>query len=305
MAGGAFLAADWGTTNLRVWRVGEDGQVQQGAEFPLGVSRLAPGEAAARFAAEVRPALAAEGLPALLCGMVGSTLGWTVAPYLDCPADLTTLADGLTRVAPGVRIVAGLRCAGLTGPDVMRGEETQVLGWLAGDAARARGRRLLCLPGTHAKWVLVEDGAVVRFATAMTGELYDLLGAHSVLRFAPPAGDDAAPFDLAAFDRGVAAAGDGGALAARLFGLRGLTLAGQLAVGSAGAWLSGLLIGAEIAAVAPLMGAGADSGLDIIGEAHLANLYRRVWEGGGRRCSVCPGGEAVLAGLTRLWRAAP
>ncbi len=300
MADGAFLAADWGTTNLRAWRVGADGAVLQSADFSLGVSRLAPGEAATRFEAEVRPALGAEGLPALLCGMIGSTLGWTVAPYIDCPTSPETLAAGLIEAAPGVRIVPGLRCVGLVGPDVMRGEETQILGWLAADAARARGRHLLCLPGTHSKWVKIEDGAVTRFVTAMTGELYALLGAQSVLRFGPGQAQD-----LEAFDRGAAAAGDGGALSARLFSLRGLTLAGLVSPATAPSWLSGLLIGAEIAGLWPLMAGDAPGRVEFVGEPSLCALYARAL---GAKCShfgLTDGQAAAIDGLKAIWKAAP
>ena len=173
----AFLACDWGTTNLRAWVVGDDGRALSRREFAeLGVSRLQPGEAAKRFVEQVRPAMQAETLPAILCGMAGSTLGWAVVPYEDAPVGLERLASRLTRVeapGPAVRIVPGVRSAGVAGaPEVMRGEETQALGWVADDAARRRGRRVLCHPGTHAKWIILEDGEIGRFVTAMTGELY-------------------------------------------------------------------------------------------------------------------------------------
>ncbi len=304
MASGPFLAVDWGTTNVRAWRLGESGAVDGRAEFPLGVSRLPPGEAVRRFEAEVRPALGAETLPALLCGMIGSNLGWTLAPYLDCPASPRALAGALVRAGPDAWIVPGLRCEGLAGPDVMRGEETQVLGWLAADPARERGRHGLCLPGTHAKWVVLEDGAVSRFATAMTGELYDLLGAHGVLRF-PPREGPSPPLDDAAFDAGVRAAGDGGALSARLFGLRGLTLNDRLDPASAPAWLSGLLIGAEIAALWPLVGKGVGGEIHLVGESRLTDLYGRVLAARGLAWSAASGEDTVLSGLRRIWSEIP
>ncbi len=298
MIDNGFLALDWGTTNLRGWRLGPDGAVRQAAEFPLGVSRLALGEAAIRFEAEVRPALGGEGLPVLACGMIGSNLGWVLAPYVDCPASLESLAAGLVEAAPGFRIVPGLRCEGLAGPDVMRGEETQILGWLAADPAHWRGRWLLCLPGTHAKWVRVDDGVVSRFATAMTGELYSLLGDHGVLRFGPEPIDDAD-----AFDRGLAAAGDGGALTARLFGLRGLTLSGRLPAASAPSWLSGLLIGAEIAALHPMLRDDDDEPVALLGDGELCARYGRVLSVRGVPAVIWGGESTVLAGLQRIWEA--
>ena len=190
-----FLAVDWGTTNLRAWVI-EGGAVARARDFPLGVSKLAPGEASERFAHTVRPALGAEDLPAIACGMVGSNIGWEEVGYFDCPADLTALAGGLRRVkaeGPPVLIVPGLRCRRPDGcVDVMRGEEVQVLGWAAGAPERRRGARLVCHPGTHAKWVRLVDGRVEHFVTAMTGELFDLLRKHSVLQVADGPDDDGA-----------------------------------------------------------------------------------------------------------------
>jgi 2-dehydro-3-deoxygalactonokinase len=308
MSSGPFLAVDWGATNVRAWRLDEGGAVVQRAEFPLGVAQLRPGEAAARFESEVRLALGAQGLPALLCGMIGSTLGWANAPYLDCPVSLAKLAGSLLEVAPGVRIVPGLTCGGLIGPDLMRGEETQVLGWQAADPARLYGRHLLCHPGTHAKWVRIEEGAVTRFVTAMTGELYDVLGTHSVLKFSAPPSDDNADveaFDPQAFDRGAAAAGDGGALASRLFGLRGLTVSGQLPAAAAPSWLSGLLIGAEIASLWPVVAEADEKMVHVVGAARLCDRYARVLTARGVGCELADGETAVTAGLTRIWAAAP
>jgi 2-dehydro-3-deoxygalactonokinase len=303
MSSGPFLAVDWGTTNVRAWRLDADGTVLRKAEFPLGVSQLDPGEAAARFESDIRPALEAQDLPALLCGMIGSTLGWANAPYLDCPVSLAKLAGKLLEVAPGVRIVPGLTCAGLIGPDVMRGEETQVLGWQAADPARLYGRHLLCHPGTHAKWVRMEEGAVTRFITAMTGELYDVLGTHSVLRFDPAPGED--DFDPEVFDKGVAAAGDGGALASRLFGLRGLTVSAQLPASAAPSWLSGLLIGAEVASLWPVIAEADEKVVHVVGAARLCDRYARVLIKRGVGCEIADGEAAAIAGLVRIWAAAP
>ena len=198
MAAATLLACDWGTTNLRGWTLDAAGAVVKHVEMAIGVSALAPGEAAQRFERDVRPALDAAGLPAILCGMVGSNLGWALAPYADCPAGFAELARSALQVAPQVRIVPGLRCTGLTGaPDVMRGEETQILGWLAQHPERQRGRHLVCHPGTHAKWVVVEEGRIMRFVTAMTGELFSVLSKHSILRHDAPA------TDVAAFAAGV------------------------------------------------------------------------------------------------------
>jgi 2-dehydro-3-deoxygalactonokinase len=294
MGAPVLLACDWGTTNLRAWTLDKDGAVVAQRDFALGVSKLAPGEAARRFEAEVRPGLGAQRLPAILCGMIGSNLGWTAAPYADCPASLADLAGGLTPVADGVRIVPGLRCDGIAGsPDVMRGEETQVLGWLAQHPDRRFGRHVICHPGTHAKWVLVEDGRVVRFVTAMTGELFAVLSAHSVLK------SDAPATDAAAFDQGLAAAGKGDALAARLFTARARVVGGKADVRSTPSYLSGLLIGAEAASVPGLLGEP-PTHVSLLGDGALCDLYRKALTRNGVEVEVFDGEAAAVAGLFAL-----
>ncbi len=288
------LVCDWGTTHLRAWTLDAAGEVIARLDLPRGVGGLAPGEAERVFHAEVQIPLGAAGLPALLCGMVGSTLGWRTVPYLACPAGAEDLAAGMAEAAPGVRIVPGLRGEGPLGaPDVMRGEETQILGWLAMDPARGLGDHVLCLPGTHAKWVQVSQGRIVRFVTAMTGELFALLMTHSVLR----AGVQ--PDDRAAFAAGLAAAGDGDALAARLFTARSRVVAGGAPADSTAAFVSGLLIGAEVAAVPALLGASAPK-VTLLGEARLCGLYAQALTHHQISAEICDGEAAVLAGLAQL-----
>ena len=294
MADAVLLACDWGTTNLRAWTLKAQGKIVDQRDFPLGVAKLAPGEAAERFQSEVRPALDAQSTPAILCGMIGSNLGWRAVPYADCPAGLGDLAQALTEVAPGVRIVPGLRCEGIAGaPDVMRGEETQILGWLAQHPDRATGRHVLCHPGTHAKWVLIEEGRIIRFVTAMTGELFAVLGQHSVLRSDAPANDDAA------FDQGVAAAGGGDALAARLFTARARVVGGKADAASTSSYLSGLLIGAEVASVPQLLGEPPQS-VALLGDAILCDRYHRALASAGVAVEVFDGETAAIAGLFAL-----
>jgi 2-dehydro-3-deoxygalactonokinase len=300
MGEAALLACDWGTTNLRAWTLDADGEVVAHREFDLGVSRLAPGEAAERFRDEVRPAFGAETLPAILCGMVGSNLGWTVAPYADCPAGLEELARCLVPVDAGgawVRIVPGMRSEGLAGnPDVMRGEETQLMGWLAQHPDRRRGRQVICHPGTHAKWMLVEDGRLVRFVTAMTGELFAVLGRHSVLKSEAPADDQEA------FGEGLAAAGEGDALAARLFTARARVVGGDKLPASTPSYLSGLLIGAEVAAVPRLLGLTGGEPVALLGDARLCELYGAALERRGVSNEIFDGETAAVAGLFALFR---
>lgn len=301
MPASAFLAVDWGTTNLRAWVVGAGGRPGPKRDFPHGIATLQPGGAARCFVEVVRPAMGAEDLPAILCGMVGSNLGWMTVPYFDCPAGLSALAGGLHRApahGPPVYIVPGLRCRRPDGaPDVMRGEETQILGWMAAAPERLSGARLVCHPGTHAKWVRLDGGRIERFVTAMTGELFAVLRKHSVLQT-----EDAAD-DPAAFALGLEAAGDGGALASRLFTVRSRVVGGDMRPEAAKSYLSGVLIGAEVAGVPPLLGAAPDEPVALIGDPGLCERYRTALERRGVSASAHDGDEAVLSGLTALFEA--
>lgn len=296
----ALLACDWGTTNLRAWTLDAAGKVLAGRDFALGVSGLQAGEAARRFRSEVRPALGAEGLPAVLCGMIGSNLGWCVAPYLDAPIGLDDLAAALVAPADAdgwVRIAPGVRSGGLAGAgDVMRGEETQLFGWLELNPERARGRHVVCHPGTHAKWMVLEDGRLTHFVTAMTGELFAVLRKHSVLK------SDASPDDPAAFAKGLAAAGEGDALAARLFTARARVVGGGEPAETTPAYLSGLLIGAEAASLPKLLGLEAGASVAVLGDAMLCRLYRQALEARGLNCETFDGEAAAVAGLFALHR---
>lgn len=300
--GTALLACDWGTTNLRAWTLDAGGGIVGDRDFPgLGVSQIGAGEAERRFREEVRPALGAEGLPAILCGMVGSNLGWREAPYVDAPAGPDDLARRLMAVegTDWVRIVPGVRFEGFNGRgDVMRGEETQAFGWLAADPARRQGRRVICHPGTHAKWMVLEEGRLVRFVTAMTGELFAVLKAHSVLKSEAPADD------MDAFDEGCAAAGDGDALAARLFTARARVVGQGRPAESTPAYLSGLLIGAEVAALPRLLGCEGLAHVDLLGDPALCALYARALERRGVSSDLHDGEAAAVAGLFDLYRKA-
>ncbi len=298
MTGAAtLLACDWGTTNLRAWTLGDDGTVLKDQAFPFGVGRLHPGEAPRRLA-EVRAALGALGLPAILCGMVGSNLGWVATPYADLPADLADLAAGLVEVgdpAGRVRIVPGLRTIGFNGAgDVMRGEETQLFGWLAARPERRTGRQVVCHPGTHTKWMVVEEGRLVAFCTAMTGELFAVLTKHSVLK------SEASADDVAAFEEGLNAAGAGDALAARLFTARGRLVAQGRAPESASSYLSGLLIGADVAATPALIGIGSAEPVALLGDLELCAHYGRALASRGRGYEIFDGEAAAIAGLHAL-----
>jgi len=303
-----FIAGDWGTSRLRLWLCARDGA-------PLD-SRTGPGAASTggRFA-ETLALLTAEwqgrhgALPAVLCGMVGSNIGWVNAPYVACPSMPQQIIEACVVPVDGrVRIVPGLSCRNRFGaPDFLRGEETQILGALHLAPVLRQGHALLCLPGTHTKWAAMRDGLVEEFLTAPAGEVFALLCAHSVLvRKSADAGTE---FDHTAFAQAVAASNDypDGELLHRLFECRSRQLQGELAPHSAAAYLSGLLIASDVrGALRCLADADADAGpgaarsVCLIGDAQLTQLYARALAARGVESHEIDGAEAVLAGLSQI-----
>lgn len=277
-----MIGLDWGSTSLRAMRFGPGGEVLELRQSAAGASTL-HGRAEEFGAAldALIPDWHEGSAPLLACGMVGSQHGWREAPYADCPADeaaLLRLAVDVDWRGRTVRLLPGLRCTGAAGaPDLMRGEETQVLGALQLEPALAP-QACLVLPGTHSKWVQVQDGRVSGFATQMTGELFAVLRQHSVLgRLMPDAAAAASP---EAFEQGVAAARDHGeaGLPNQLFGVRSLGLAGRLAPAAGADYLSGLLIGHELRAGLAWRAARGLRGapLRLIGEPVLCERYARA-----------------------------
>src|SRR5215471_3301699 len=210
----AYVAVDWGTSSFRLWMIDDAGRV-------LGERRSAEGMMAAAktgFAAVLQSHLdavgAADGLPVLICGMAGARQGWVEAGYVETPARLAAILEQAVPV-PGqsrdIRILPGIAQRDAVAPDVMRGEETQLLGALGLDAA---GDAIVCMPGTHSKWVTVQGGAIARFATFMTGELFSVTAANTILSHAVAGADDAE--DVDAFKSALSAAFEAPARAANL-----------------------------------------------------------------------------------------
>ena len=270
MADTALVAIDWGTSAARAWCLDDGGAILAHRNVPLGVRHVRDGNfggALAKLLDDMPIALA----PRIACGMIGSRQGWLEVPYVDCPASLTALSDHLGSISiESLSIVPGVATRDPAGvPDVMRGEETQLLGAVA----PAETGVLAVLPGTHSKWARVEHGRIVDFTTFMTGELYAVLIDHSML--GRLAGHEPGRFSRDAFSRGVARGLNEGELAHDLFGARTLALTGALASDEVADWLSGLLIGREIRAARDwALRAGIDPSLvRIIGSDTLTERY--------------------------------
>jgi 2-dehydro-3-deoxygalactonokinase len=293
-----LLALDWGTSSLRAWLRGPAGHTLEARHRPWGLLHLPEGGFAAALQDIAGDWLAAApGLPIIASGMVGSAQGWREAPYAEVPADAAALAARLLRfeALPGVmlHIVPGVRRGGAR-PDVMRGEETQIVG-LLGPHASADAR--LVLPGTHSKWVRVDGGRIVDFHTYMTGELFALLRDHSILGRPAREAGGGEPADEA-FDAGVAAVRDGGSpgATALLFSARTRVLAGQLRAAHSLDYLSGLLIGEELRCALPEADDGA---LRLVGDGALCARYQRALALYGRSASVA-GADAAAQGLWQI-----
>ncbi|RRV07224.1 2-dehydro-3-deoxygalactonokinase [Pseudomonas sp. v388] len=263
-----LIALDWGTTSLRAYRLGDKGQVLQQRALSAGIMQLptTPRQIAGSLCSDgFELALdeacgdwldAEPDLPVIACGMVGSAQGWREATYRETPASVNELSAALQTVhslrGVTLHIIPGvLQRSAL--PNVMRGEETQVLGVLAQLPAEQADRPLLIgLPGSHSKWVEVADGRIQHFDTFMTGEVYAALCAHTILGRTMQRVD---ALDSQAFDRGLAVAlsedGAAGPLST-IFSTRTLGLTGQLEGSAQPDYLSGLLIGHELAALAEL-----------------------------------------------------
>ena len=268
MSATALVGIDWGTSAARAYRFDAGGQVVERRDLPIGIRHIRDG----RFEAALAKLIAGWDIrvPRIASGMIGSRQGWVEAPYVECPASLTALGDRLVRVPHNeLAIVPGVVTHDAAGiADVMRGEETQLLGAVGRDE-----RVLAVLPGTHSKWARVEHGRVVDFTTFMTGELFGVLIDHSML--GRLAGHEPGRFVRDAFSRGVARGLADGELLHDLFGARTLALTAALRSEEVADWLSGLLIGREVgAARAWAQRAGVDaSHVRVIGADALADRY--------------------------------
>jgi 2-dehydro-3-deoxygalactonokinase len=292
-----MIGIDWGTTSLRAFRIGRDGAIRDRRTSPRGIMHVADGRFAETLREEIGPWLAAGEDRVLMSGMIGSRQGWREAPYVACPAGAAELGAALVDVPfdwARVKLVPGLDGTDESGvAEVMRGEETQVVGVLAAIG----GSGLACLPGTHSKWARVEADRITGFTTHMTGETFAALRGHTILSRMMREG----PADGAPFDAGVRRSGEPGGLLHHVFGVRALTLAGRLGETESAAYLSGILVGHEVRAA--LHGA-AGTVVHVVGAPELTALYARAISACGAFAERHDG-EAAAWGLFLIGEHAP
>lgn len=280
-----LIALDWGTSSLRAYLLSGAGEILDERAKSWGIMHVPDGDFATAFATIVQGWQGPNGtLPVIAAGMIGSAQGWHEVPYQACPVGLTQLAAGLASlVSDGarLRIVPGVIDPGAV-PNVMRGEEAQIIGALD-RAPDLCPRACLIMPGTHSKWVEVIDGKIQTFATYMTGELFALLRDHSIL--GRPARQGAAsgglPQELAnqrwreSFERGLVAARESGPSGAMslLFSARTLVLVGRLGAQDSLDYLSGLLIGEELRCALLARTSAETAPVALIGDPRLCERY--------------------------------
>lgn len=281
-----YIAIDWGSTNLRAWLY-QDDQCLESRQSAAGVTRL-NGESPAAVFSEITRGWRDGATPAVLAGMVGSNVGWKVAPYLPVPVDFSAIGQQLTSVGDNVWIIPGLSVSRDANQNVMRGEETQLLG-----ARMIAPSSVYVMPGTHCKWVQADRQQINDFRTVMTGELHYLLLRHSLVGAGLPEQVSAPGAFNAGLERGLHSPD----ILPRLFEVRASHVLGSLPREQVGEFLSGLLIGAEVATLSERF---RDPQVTIVGGEALANRYQQALSAIGRQTTVVSGDNAFQTGVRSI-----
>ncbi|KWV54315.1 2-dehydro-3-deoxygalactonokinase [Bradyrhizobium macuxiense] len=303
MTSAAYVAVDWGTSSLRLWLIDRAGLVLGERRSEEGMMTAAKTGFAPVLQSHLDALGAAADLPVVICGMAGARQGWVEAGYIDTPAHLSDILDRAVVVggqARDIRILPGIAQRDATAPDVMRGEETQLLGALGLDAA---GEAIVCMPGTHSKWVRVRSGTVERFATFMTGELFSAVARDTILSHTVNGAEEAA--DEAAFKSAVADAIAAPAFAANLlFRVRSRQLLFGGSAAAARETISGTLVGLELAA--GLVERSPETMVTLIASGRLQRLYQLALETLSIPLRCVDAEEAVRRGLSEaaaaIWK---
>ncbi len=286
---GDYIAIDWGSTNLRAWLYRDNVEIEHRCSAS-GITRLG-NQTPRQVFDNITSGWRESGCPAIMAGMVGSNAGWISVPYLSCPTHLDDLAKHLTPVDDVGWIVPGISVNRDDNCNVMRGEETQLLG-----AWRAMPASVFIMPGTHSKWVLMNGDTVQDFRTVMTGELHHLLMHHSLLGAGLP---DQLPNE-SAFNGGLHQGLNDTAILPRLFEIRAAHVLGTLPREYVGDWVSGILIGAEVAQMKSLYGYGAIEKATVIANPELAKRYTIALHQAGIPSEVIDGEYAFQTGIRSI-----
>ncbi|EPE7491357.1 2-dehydro-3-deoxygalactonokinase [Cronobacter universalis] len=284
-----YIAIDWGSTNLRAWLF-QDEQCLESRQSEAGVTRL-NGRTPEAVLAQVTAGWRDNATPVVMAGMVGSNAGWKIAPYLPCPARFADIGSQLTTVAERVFIIPGLCVSRDDNRNVMRGEETQLLG-----ARELAPAPLYIMPGTHCKWVQADAQQVNDFRTVMTGELHHLLLTHSLIGAGLPEQQQSAD----AFNAGLEQGAETDAPLTRLFEVRAAHVLGSLAREHVAEFLSGLLIGNEVASQLRHWQPDSKQPLTLVASPSLASRYQRALALLGYTAQALEGDRAFQTGIRSL-----
>lgn len=284
-----YIAIDWGSTNLRAWYY-QDGACVDSRQTAAGITRL-NGKSPQAVFEEVTHGWREDKTPVLMAGMVGSNAGWKTAPYLPCPAQFSDLSQQLIPVLDNVWIIPGMSVQREDNRNVMRGEETQLLG-----ARTLSQSPLYIMPGTHCKWVQADERTVQDFRTVMTGELHHLLLNHSLVG----AGLPEQQASLGAFRAGLERGVNDRDLLPRLFEVRAAHVLGSLPREEVSEFLSGLLIGNEAAAMTRHYALSQQYPVTLVANPSLSQRYVSALALLGFQASVLDGDEAFQAGIRSI-----
>ena len=282
-----YIAIDWGSTNLRAWLY-QGEECLESRQSEAGVTRL-NGRSPAAVLAEITQYWRDGATPVVMAGMVGSNVGWKIAPYLPLPAAFSDIGQQLTAVGDNIWIIPGLCVSRDDNHNVMRGEETQLLG------ARALApSSVYVMPGTHCKWVLADRLQIHDFRTVLTGELHHLLLQHSLVGAGLPPQETSAAAFAAGLQRGI----NNPAVLPQLFEVRASHVLGALPREQVSEFLSGLLIGAEVATLSDTF--AGQQAIGLVAGSSLTSRYQQAFAAIGREVSAVAGDTAFQTGIRSI-----
>lgn len=282
-----YIAIDWGSTNLRAWLY-QGEKCLESRQSEAGVTRL-NGRSPQAVLAEVTDNWREDDTPVVMAGMVGSNVGWKIAPYLPVPVLFSAIGQQLTSVGDNIWIIPGLSVSRDDNHNVMRGEETQLLG-----ARRLSPSSVYVMPGTHCKWVQTDTQQIHDFRTVMTGELHHLLLQHSLVGAGLPKQQSACGAFTAGLERGLNAP----LILPQLFEVRASHVLGTLPREQVSEFLSGLLIGAEVASMVEHF--ANEQAITIVAGNALASRYQQALDAVGRHTTVVSGDTAFQEGIRSI-----
>ncbi|GAB5069821.1 2-dehydro-3-deoxygalactonokinase [Citrobacter sedlakii] len=282
-----YIAIDWGSTNLRAWLY-QGEQCLESRQSEAGVTRL-NGKSPEAVLAEVTDAWRDGATPIVMAGMIGSNVGWKIAPYLPVPASFSAIGEHVTSVGDNIWIIPGLSVSREDNHNVMRGEETQLLG-----ARTLSPSAVYVMPGTHCKWVQTDAEQIHDFRTVMTGELHHLLLRHSLVGAGLP---DQVP-SPEAFSAGLERGLNSPDVLPKLFEVRASHVLGSLPREQVSEFLSGLLIGAEVASMGDfILG---EQAITLVAGSSLTARYQQAFHAVGREVATVAGDTAFQAGIRSI-----